>query len=399
MEKQLEQPYQRPGNRGRTFIPATVFSFGLLLACSTLSASPHQQSLKVTAAADFDSNAEMLETDEKAVWRAIFTPDYKFRWVQAENELLAQARLNIERSSDTQLSVDREDPLLSLQWTAADPKGELRLEGSFEESSTRVSEFEDTGQVFTDDTRTEWALDAGWDRSLTVRTQLGFSAGYSDVSYDGDSFTDFVLVNTALQLTYLASERSTPYIQLTASRYEPDDPKKPERPKEDVSKRYGLTAGVSWQLNSIVETEIHVGASQIDKDNRTTDPVGGASLKFTGERLRTRLEYKRSVAASGSGGFIKADNARGSVSYAYSAVTNFGSSVSWRKNLDPDPVFGNENGDENENENTTAELWADRKLAERWYVRASWQFKQQKSEFDSEAHIVNVSMRYDLPEF
>jgi len=390
MEKQLQLP--------RTFIPATVFSFGLLLACSTLSASPYQQSLKVTAAADVDSNPEMLETDEKTVWRAIFTPEYQFRWVQAENELLAQARLNIERSSDTQLSGDREDPLLSLQWTAADPKGELRLKGSFEERSTRVSEFEDTGQVFTDNTKTEWALDAGWDRSLTARTQLGFSAGYSDVSYDGDSFTDFVLANTALQVTYLASETSTPYIQLTASRYEPDDPKKPERPKEDVSKNYGLTAGVSWRLNSIVETEIHVGASLIDRDNiSTSDPVGGASLKFTGERLSASLGYERVVTASGSGGFIKADTAQGSVSYAYSLVTNFGGSVSWRKNLDTDQLSGNDNG--KKNENTTVDLWADRKLAELWYVRASWQFRQQKSAFDSEAHIVKVSLRYDLPEF
>jgi hypothetical protein len=340
----------------------------------------------------------MLETDEESVSRAIFTPNYELRWVQAENELLAQARLNIERSSDTQLSGDREDPLLSLQWTSANPKGELRLEGSFEESSTRVSEFEDTGQVFTDDTRTEWALDAGWDRSLTARTQLGFSAGYSDVSYDGDSFTDFVLVDTALKLTYLASETSTPYIQLTASRYEPDEPKKPERPKEDVSKNYGLTAGVSWQLNSIVETEIHVGAAQVDKDNiSTSDPVGGASLKFAGERLSASLGYERVVTASGSGGFIGADNARGSVSYAYSIVTNFGGSVSWRKNLDTDQFSGNDNG--KKNENTTVQLWADRKLAERWYVRASWQFKQQKSAFDSEAHIVKASLRYDLPEF
>lgn len=127
MEKQLQLPYQRPGNRRRTFTPATVFSFGLLLACSTLSASPYQQSLQVTAAAEFDSNPEMLETDEEGVSRAILRPDYQFRWVQAENELLAQARLNIERSSDTQLSGDREDPLLSLQWTGANPRGELRL--------------------------------------------------------------------------------------------------------------------------------------------------------------------------------------------------------------------------------------------------------------------------------
>lgn len=162
---------------------------------------------------------------------------------------------------------------------------------------------------------------------------------------------------------------------------------------------YGLSAGVVWQLNSTLETEIHVGTSQIDEDSTTTDTVGGASLKLIGERLRASLEYERSVAGSGSGGFTSADNARGSVSYAYSPVMNFGSSVSWRKNLDTDLFSGIENGVENENESTTVELWADRKLTERWHVRASWQFRQQKSEFDSEAHIVKVSLRYDLPEF
>lgn len=367
---------------------------GLCVVAPHLYAAPYQQNFAVTAGAEYDSNPVMVTSDGRSVWRGLVTPDYQLKWKQDENEVLGKARLNLERSSDTELSDDREDPSLSLQWTGANPRGEVWIAGAYDEQSTRVTELDDTGELRPDATRTRWAVNSGWDRAVTERTQLGIDVGYQDLSYDVDTFTDYTNADVGLTLSYLLSEVISPYFKLGASRYEPDE----TTATEDSADRYSSFAGVEWQLNEFIGSDLYAGAVYVDDEiyGNDTNWNGGADLTYKNEKLEGRLGYARETDASGAGGYEEADTVGASFTYNYSLLTRLGGSTDWRKNrstLDNDTV--------------RVELWADRDLAEFWTIRASWRFRQedgsgqfrpQGEQGKAEANIVMFSLRYTVPE-
>jgi hypothetical protein len=165
----------------------------------------------------------MLPEDEESIWRAILTPGYRLQWKQDENEVLANAILRLERSSDPDISVDREDPTASLQWTRKNPRGEFHLGGVYEEASTRITEFDDTGNLIADGTRTQMLLETVWEHLLTEQSVIGLMGDYRDVSYDKGNFVDYTQAGAGVNYAYRLSEDTISYLQLLGASYEPDD--------------------------------------------------------------------------------------------------------------------------------------------------------------------------------
>ena len=380
------------GHITRLFRP--VLAAGLCLVAPHLYASPFQHSMTVTAGVEYDSNPVMVADDERSVWRGLLTPDYQLKWKQDENEVLAKARLNLAQSSDTELSDNREDPSVSLKWTGANPRGKLWIEGAYDEAATRETELDDTGELRPDGTRTRWAVDTGWGRAITERAQLGIEVGYEDFSYDVDTFIDYTNAKLSLRYSHLLNEEISPYFQLGASRYEPDE----TTATEDSSDEYTSFAGSLWRLNELIAADFYAGAAFVDSkiDGNDTNWNGGAALTYKDEKLSGKLGYARKTTSSGAGGYEEADIVGASFSYDYSQVTRLGASTDWRNNRST-----------LDNDTLRVELWAGHDLAEFWSIRASWQFRQedgsrqffqQDDQGKAEANIVMISLRYTVPE-
>jgi hypothetical protein len=345
-------------------------------------ADPFQQYLDLEAGAEYDTNPNMDSEDEKSVWLGIVKPGYRLQWKQDENELRAEADLRIERSSDTDLSDDREDPSLSLQWLRLNPRGETRVLAFYSEESTRITEFDDTGRLSADGTRTDMGLEAGWDHSITERSQLSLMGRYDDISYDGGDFTDYELTSSILNYSYLWHDNTVPYLQLQASSYQPDGS------LSENSELYGFVLGLQFPVGTNFAMDVSGGEVWVDAEESDSNWNGRAALAYLGERTRWDIEYTRTTTASGAGGFEGADGARVALSYDYSELTTFGGSAQWRKNRSDEL-----------NESAYAELWASRQLEEYWKLRFSWKFRQQKgnAQRESEGHAVSVYLEYTIP--
>jgi len=367
-------------------VAGLVLAVGFLSTTPCLYADTYQQGINMTAGAEYDSNPSLAKDHEKSVWRGLFTPDYQLQWQRDENEVLATADLRIERSSDTSLSKNREDPSLSLEWIGTNPRGEARVKGSYDETDTRVTEFEDTGEVRPDATRTRWYLESGLNRALSERTQVGVELGYQDLSYNDATFTDYTNADLGLNFTYLLSETVSPLIQLGASRYDPEESATENRTTQGTSESYSFATGAEWKLNEFLESTIKAGIVHIDEENNDTNWSGSVGLKYYGERLEAALDVERSTSASGSGGYAEADSAIVNLTYNYSQVTSLGGSINWRDNRSGSEI-----------EAANASLWAERELNEFWSIRTSWQFRRQDSNHSGEAHVLLLSVRYNVP--
>jgi len=336
----------------------------LLAVSPPLPASPFQQGLSVTSGLEYDSNPTLAASNDQAVWRVRLAPAYRLKWVKGADEWQASARLDAERSSDQSVSVDRDDPSLSLGWTRENPLGALSLRAGYVEASTRVTELSDTGELAPDATRTEMTLDADWDRSLSERLSLGLNAGYKDVSYQGGgSFTDYDNIDIGLTLSYLLDETRTPYLSLTASRYEPDG----DAAGQPSSRQYGPLAGIKWQATELLNVDLNTGLSRINGETSQTQWRSLASVSYQGERLASDLGYQRAAGASGAGGYAESDRITLDLRYAYSDLSDVGVTGSWRKNRS-----------DLANTTTSLVVWASRELTETWSLRGSFQIKEEK---------------------
>jgi hypothetical protein len=302
-------------------------------------------------------------------------------WKRDRDEVRAEAALHLERTSDTDISGDREDPSLSLEWKRANPRGEFRLSGVYEEASTRITELNDTGRLFADGTRTVSALGSGWNHYLSERSQISLTGLHSQVRYDGGDFTDYDLAEADLNYSFSWNASMVPYVLLSAARYEP------ETQLDNPSERYRLMPGLQFSLGENVDLDVSGGAVQLEGESSDSDWNASALLHYTGERSRLELKYARTTESSGAGGFTSADTAFAQFAYEYSERTSYGVSGYWRKNRSLDLA-----------ESAVLEIWASRKLTAYWTCRLSSQFKRRDGREQSHAQVVSLSFNYRLPE-
>lgn len=353
------------------------FNAGSVLAGSS------QQSINVRAAIEYDDNPSMVATAAEDVWKYRLIPDYKLLHVKDEDELALSVSLILERSSDQNISDDREDPSVSLQWTRMNPLGQFSILAAYAEASTRVSEYEDTGDVISDATRTNYNLGLDWAHAISERLQLNTNIGYRDVAYEGSgSFTDYSDTSLGLSFNYQLDELKTPYIRLTASQYDPD------QGLSESSEQYGLVAGVEWRLSEFFNADFNAGKRYTQA---TTDDSGwsaSAIFNYEAELLSADFSYSRSSDPSGSGGYADADNIRLGLGYEWSDYSNLQASLNWRQNQ----------SDTNDTETLKFNFALNRQLSEFWTLSASYQFNQRDTETTSaDGNIAMMSVVYNMP--
>lgn len=350
-------------------------------------ADQFQKAFSVVTAIEHDSNPEMIADDADSVSRAILQPEFVAHWRSGPLEIEADLSINIERSSDEDLSENREDPSASVAVARAYQKGELSGSVGYSEASTRVTELEDTGQIFSDSTRSEGSLEAALEHNVSARSQVLLSASYIDVEYDTDFFVDHRTSSAEGTYEYQVDDRVRARMTIGFSRYDPQSSVLfLDEETEDSSR---LEAGLSNRFSERLECDLSVGGISFSGADNDSDWVASADCSYRYSRLDITAAYTRDASASGAGRFEIADTYALELNYGLTENTGLSLAAGVRKNQE------SRLGD-----SSTFELGSETALSESWSFRTLLAYREIEGSFateDADGYLANVSVVYRTP--
>ncbi len=351
---------------------------------NTVLADAWQQSFHLDTGVSYDDNINMSSTNEQDVWKGILKPKYTLKRVKDTDILTGSLAYNIERADDSNLSQDREDPTVNLDWTRQLLTGSFSLGGSYSESSTRYTEFDDTGDLTQDATRQNGSLYARYNHALSDRLSYDVSLDFQDVNYDGGTFTEYQDTSAGFTLNYQWDEVTRPYARLSYSEYEP------QTGSAIDSDQTNLAFGVDWQATETYNVNANGGYRLIERGGQEDDGWSAdLRLTRTGEYLNSTFSYSRSASPSGDGNYSEADQVKYSLNYSYSDYTTIDGSINWRNNR----------SETNDTETLNFMVGASHELSEFWRARLSYNHKIRETTTTANGNVIMASLIYNLPEF
>ncbi len=343
-----------------------------------------QQSISLPATLEYDTNPTLVPTGKTEIWRARLAPAYSLTGAYGVDEYKAGLGLMIERPSDRAVSSARQDPNLSLGWRRQTETGEFGLTAKYDRASTRSSTLEETGSVVRDGTRTTKSLLGNWRSAISERSSLAADAQRTSVGYDSGTLTGYNNLSAGLTYTYAWSARAEPFLRVSASRYEPDSA------LVSSSNHYTALGGVKIKSSENLEWTAQAGMSRVSGRTSDTGWLGSFVMRYLGERSDYSLDIGRSISPSGQGGFIEADQIKGTWAYAVDPLTRAGLEASVRKSKGATP-------------NTIQQVggWVSHELSPLWSSRLFYlhKLRQQTGQSDASGNVLGVTLVYSHPDF
>lgn len=354
------------------------------LTVQTAVADVVEQVVMLPVTLEHDSNRTLSVSNKQPVTRTTTTPKYKVTSGDGVKEMSADISLSIERSSDQKISIDREDPSLTLAWKTLLPYGVLSLNARYDEASTLVSELTDTGLVQTDGTRRSQSYNVSYSHSISDKLNASVNGGYSRVNYSGGTLTNYQLPSASLALNYQYSEVLEPYIQASLSHYQPDNNQQP------TSDSMSAVLGANWALSDRLTSEFSAGLNRVSAEKTDTGFQGAFKLKYLAELTTATVSIARSTTSSGNGGFIDSDQLQASITRDLTSKSAVGADVSFRqtKGLNKTDLY-------------VLNLFYRYEVSPQWDMRVNTQFKQLKNANDqtANANVLGLAINYTMPNF
>lgn len=344
-------------------------------------ADPWQQAWSARVSTEYDSNPTMNPAYHDGIWRSMFVPSYKLNRTGDANELNAGVAVQIARSSNKTLSRDRNDPSVFLDGRRQSDAGEFGLSAKYDEVATRIAELDNAGPFSVDSTRASRTMSGSWSKALSERSTLLADGSYQGVSYRGGPYVNYANQTAGLKLSYAWSEYSTPFLRVSNVKYVPAD----GGPSSSLA---SATLGWNWKVADYLEGTLQAGESRSSTAQMSTQ--GAVEVKYAGQRTGLVLNANRQVTPSGLGGFVAADQANGSWSYALSERSNTGIYLGWRKSHFITYFTNSSTG-----------AWLQRELNSFWVVRTNYLHKTSEQDGFGRAssNILGIAFVYTHTDF
>lgn len=345
--------------RGALSLVAT----GCALGSNNLLAGDWHQSVSVPVTYETDSNPTFVPSNSTTLRRTRIVPDYKLTGKFSEQEFWTNLALHVERSSDKNISLPRQDPSLQLGWRQTTQTGEFGLVAKYQEASTRESELQETGVIVRDGTRKTQSLGGNWRTSMSERSSLAANVDYTTVSYDGGTQTGNRNTSLSVNYTHVWSERIEPFLRLSTTHYVPTSS------TLAATNNATLTGGAQIKASDNMDWTVQASTSRISGTTSSNPWQGSIALRHMSERHTTSFELGRSVSAgaSGANGFVESDRAKGSWTYTVDARTHTGVDASRMSTKSLVPNVMSQVG-----------AWVNHELSPYWNARLSYQYTQRE---------------------
>lgn len=340
-----------------------------------------QQAVSSRVSTEFDTNPAMSPANPGSVWRYLFEPSYNFMGRAGANELKAGLVLQIARSSNQTLSQNLDGPSLFFDWSRPSEAGEFGISSKYAEIATRDAGVDATGLVPVNSTRISRTLSGRWTKALSERSKFSADGAYESASYKGGTFVGYISRSGGAIYNYAWSEQSTYLIRMSYVENRAVG-------VNSFSRNANAFLGWNWKPSDYLEFTLQGGVFKVT--GPTTGSQGTAMVKYTGQRTELALNAGRQVSASGLGGFVKADQIKGSWSYALSESSNTGVDMERRKNSS---ITINDN-------RTSAGVWLQRNLNPSWVTRTNYQHNNFKGGgVGVSSNILGISFVYTNSDF
>lgn len=331
-----------------------------------------------------ESNPTLVLNGGAKLGRTRVVPDYRLSGTFGVDQVGAGLALQVERSSDRNISLPRQDPSLFLNWRRQTLTGEFGLSTKYQEASTGTSELSETGLIARDGTRKTQSVSGNWRSAISDYSSLAANADRTSVAYDSGTLTNYTNTSVGLTYSYVWSERSEPFFRLETSHYAPDG-----AAAGTSSTSNTLTGGVQVKISENLGLTAQAGRRKVSSAGPGV-LQGSIAFRHTGQNQSTMLEVSRSSSASGAGGFVESDLLKGGWSYNIDARTQSGIDVS-------------RNNTKGLAANTMKQLgaWVSHELSPHWIARLNYQYRQrqQSGTPDASSGLLGLSLIYSHPDF
>ncbi len=308
----------------------TRVAAGLALSCTPLLApfAMAQNTLTVPIEVVRVANPDLSVADRGSVTLFRISPQYTIQSVDGDSRREFSFGGMIERSSDTDLSGNRNLPRVSALWERSSAVSVLGLRASLEELSTRETEFAEFGRVALDTTERVGTIGATWTRELTADSSLALAASHMQVNYDTALLRDYNETLGSAIYTRELTPNSRYSITGVAATLDSDGG--PGR-----ANRVGLSLGYEADVLEGMRLSASGGVARFNRPVSKTHPVGALRLSYEGERIGYAAGWARDVVASGAvGGYERAETFDASVSLPLSADTTAALGVTRARSLE-----------------------------------------------------------------
>ncbi|MGV3583217.1 MAG: hypothetical protein ACO1N8_13025 [Methylophilus sp.] len=356
------------------YVSAMDFSYGYFLPVET----------------EYDSNIQMVENNKKSIMLYKFIPRISFIARDELDTYKLDAGLLIQRSSNEKISEDREDPNLGLSWQREFDRGSFSLSTDYSKSSSRTSEFTQSGLVFNDGSTISRSYNGNVTYALSDKIAWASGLGYRTHRYTGSNLlSDYNSKYFNTRFSYLYSEKLTPFVSYSIDKYEQDGSStvivSNNNGGNSISNNY--SAGFSYQIDPKLNLDMSAGVNHVNSSG--SEWIGSTGLNWTYEKSTLTAKLHRDVSASGLGGFQKSDNF--TMAYAYQITQNDSAGVdtSWNRNRSINDTDSKDIG-----------VWYSKNLSDSWTFRTHARYRNLKgSNQDADGYLLGVLFGYNKPNF
>lgn len=355
----------------------------LLFCVGTAHADTWQQTVSARAATEYDTNPAMAPGyRDDGLWRMMLDPAYRLTGTFGVNEYQSGAALHAEHSSNTNISQNRNDPSIFLNWKHQVETGDLGIGARYDEVGTRTTELNNIGLVTTDGTRASRAVTANWKESFSERNTFEANVSHTDYVYKDVALINYVTQSGVLKYSYLWSVNSTPFVSLAYDDYTATD-------NSLVYHNYSSMLGLNWRSSAQLDGTVKIGQFRSDSGNGE-GTQGGVSVRYAGLQNSSSVNAERQVMATGLGGFTIVDQVNGGWSYQVSDSSTTGIDLGWSKSHFVTDNYFRSSG-----------VWLQHDLDSLWQMRLYLQHRASVGDGVAEAlsNILGLSLTYTHPDF
>ena len=347
------------------------------------------QQITVPFGAEYDSNTNLSADNEESIWRYTSTPTYTISAVEDQNKWFSSLGLRLQRSSNKKISVDREDPILTVGWERELERGSFKLFGNYEKNSIRAVELKRTGLVDTDGDETTKSISAEWLRLLTERLSFTLGGKILKTRYSVGDNVDYTNYGLDSTLGYKLNEKVNTFAKVNYLKYKPDANFDDINSQNyigglnvDVSPRLSLLAGAGW--------------SHLSTYGNTF--IANTDFKYTFDKHMLNGNLERFVDA-GNGYNQRSERFALTYLYQLNDKSKISSNFSYQKNsfLAASQTLGILGGNKIMN---LSGIYT-RDLSERWTMNLTAGLIRQKEEKQDSANaeIAGIAFIYNTPQF
>lgn len=171
-----------------------------------------------TAGTEYHSNLRLAAADKESTYIFTLVPSYNVVAEDGKNQWSGVVGLYAERSSNSNVSGNREDPFAVIGWKRLLENGEVGLSTAYVRTSTRDTQFTETGIFTRNGTSVSRSITADWKHGFTEKLNLAMQAGYEKVKFSNSpalsNFEDRYIYS---DLFYTLNEEITPFARFGAN--------------------------------------------------------------------------------------------------------------------------------------------------------------------------------------